>query len=687
VAVGAGAGYNLTTGSINDIILGDGVGTSGGLTTARDTIEIGTGLQVLPQTAYAQLDIGNLLFGTGLASTTFVSTGNIGIGTSSPSSRLTVWGIDTASTSAFAVVNSASTTEFNVLDNGNVGIGTTTPWSDIAAAGSLLDLTTNGVVRLTMHDTATTQEEKLSSDGTGFYIDSAGASTAANNNIVFRVSNTNSNYTTTEAMRITSAGNVGIGTTTPSARLSVTGSNTSASTGALAVTDSNNNPLFNVMDGGNLGIGTTTPNYLVHVVKNSPAATPFLVLENTSLNVAATADIDWRMGDHAVNNGFISDGYNGTTFYLAMGSGWPATETMRLVGGNLGIGTTTPYSRLSVWGPDTSAGTSAFVIANSASTTEFNVLDNGNATLAGTLTQNSDQRLKTNIQTLNASSSLAAIDALNPVTFNWINLSQGSTTQLGFIAQQVQQIFPNLVATTSPTALTPDGTLSLNYIGLISPIVAAIQALSAELNSIENTIAGFAQSFTTHILTADDITANNSLCVAAGANDPNPVCITKTQLATLLSQSAAAGLANPTPGSSTPSLANPTPDDATDIPPVIQINGDNPAIVQVGATYTDLGATITGPHQDLNLGITTYVNGTPMNPVQLDTTTAATDTIAYVATDQAGLTATTTRTVVVVAPDSAESPTGSTSTVLIEAAPSIVPSAAASTTEATSTAQ
>jgi Domain of unknown function (DUF5011) len=99
---------------------------------------------------------------------------------------------------------------------------------------------------------------------------------------------------------------------------------------------------------------------------------------------------------------------------------------------------------------------------------------------------------------------------------------------------------------------------------------------------------------------------------------------------------------------------------------VLQVNGDNPAIIQVGATYTDLGATITAPLADLNLGITTYVNGTPMNPVQIDTSTVATDTIAYAATDSAGLTSTSTR------------------TVLIEA-PSIVPSSDASTTEATST--
>jgi len=87
---------------------------------------------------------------------------------------------------------------------------------------------------------------------------------------------------------------------------------------------------------------------------------------------------------------------------------------------------------------------------------------------------------------------------------------------------------------------------------------------------------------------------------------------------------------------------------------------------------------ITGPTADLNLGITTYVNGSPMNPVQLDTTQAAADTIDYVATYQSGRTATSTRTVVVAAPDSAESPTG----VIIQAAdaPSIVPSADASST-------
>jgi hypothetical protein len=111
-----------------------------------------------------------------------------------------------------------------------------------------------------------------------------------------------------------------------------------------------------------------------------------------------------------------------------------------------------------------------------------------------------------------------------------------------------------------------------------------------------------------------------------------------------------------------------------DTPPAIQINGDNPAIVQVGASYTHLGATITGPKANLNLGITTYVNGSEMSPVQIDTSAAATDTIAYAVTDSSGNAATSIRTFVVeAAPDSAESPIGSTSTRTVIAQAAAVP--------------
>jgi hypothetical protein len=54
-------------------------------------------------------------------------------------------------------------------------------------------------------------------------------------------------------------------------------------------------------------------------------------------------------------------------------------EAARLTSaGNLGVGTSTPYSRLTLWGADTAAGTYPFLIANSASTAEFGVDDAGN---------------------------------------------------------------------------------------------------------------------------------------------------------------------------------------------------------------------------------------------------------------------------------------------------------------------
>jgi hypothetical protein len=293
--------------------------------------------------------------------------------------------------------------------------------------------------------------------------------------------------------------------------------------------------------------------------------------------------------------------------------------------GFVGIGTTSPYSRLTVWGTDSAASTTAFSVVNNASTTVFASFDNGNATYSGSLFQSSDQRLKTDVASLDASSSLALVAQLNPVSYTRIDQpDQGGT--LGFIAQQVQRLFPTLVSTTSPTALTPDGTLTLNYTGLIAPLVAAVQALQNEIASIENTIAGFAQTISTHQLCLTD---------ASGTS-----CYTRSQLNAALTAASASQPSAPAHDSTSDSTSSPQA-------PVIQINGQNPATIQVGATYNDLGATITAPQADLNLGIKTFVNGLFVSNIQLDTSAAATDTIDYVVTDQNGLSSTSTRTVIV----------------------------------------
>jgi hypothetical protein len=86
------------------------------------------------------------------------------------------------------------------------------------------------------------------------------------------------------------------------------------------------------------------------------------------------------------------------------------------------------------------------------------------------------------------------------------------------------------------------------------------------------------------------------------------------------------------------------PSTTANIPPAIEITGDNPAHIHVGDAYGDLGATITGPQADLNLGIKTFLNGQFVSNIVVDTSAAATNTIDYVATDHGGLAATPTTT-------------------------------------------
>lgn len=326
----------------------------------------------------------------------------------------------------------------------------------------------------------------------------------------------------------------------------------------------------------------------------------------------------------------------GTGIYSSSG-GSPTQSSAPTANGSIGIGTTTPYSRLTVWGSDTASSTLAFNVVNNASTTVFAVFD-GDAQLSGTLTQSSDARLKTNIQSLDASTSLAAINSLSPVAYDWLDPNKGGIRQYGFIAQQVEPVFPNLVSTTSATALTPDGTLGLNYIGLIAPVIRAIQALSTEIASLENSIAGFPESFTTKELTftrasGDELDAKK-LCLQK--SDGSNICVTGDQLAAVLSGANTSAPAN--------SAATPSP---ITTPPIVTINGNNPSYINVGDSYADLGAIITGPQADLNLGITTLVNGTEMSMIQIDTSKVATDTINYVVSDSAGLSSTSTRTVIV----------------------------------------
>jgi hypothetical protein len=139
---------------------------------------------------------------------------------------------------------------------------------------------------------------------------------------------------------------------------------------------------------------------------------------------------------------------------------------------------------------------------------------------------------------------------------------------------------------------------------LISILVKAVQELIVGLNSLEVTVAGFANNFTT-----------KQLCIA---DDAGTTCVSRSQLQALLGSQPAVQI----------SAATPPVISGTSTPPSINIQGSNPATINVGDTYTDLGAVV---HDDQGN----------------DLSYRATDTIDYVATDTWGNSATSTRTVII----------------------------------------
>lgn len=84
--------------------------------------------------------------------------------------------------------------------------------------------------------------------------------------------------------------------------------------------------------------------------------------------------------------------------------------------------------------------------------------------------------------------------------------------------------------------------------------------------------------------------------------------------------------------------------------PVITIGGNNPAHVEVGATYVDLGATVTDNIDD-NLDIYASVDGVDVGDISnisIDTSTSSEYLIEYCVTDNDGNTGTAIRLVLLV---------------------------------------
>ena len=161
---------------------------------------------------------GDVLFGT--------TSGNVGIGTTNPGVKLQI----TQAAGSSVAISTIATSNYNLVVQNTTdlagtycGIGFSNPYD------------TQGYIG-------------VSQTGTGY---------GAGGNMLFALRPSGGGTVMTEYMRLTSAGSLGIGTTSPTAKTHIVGSGSTSATTSLLVQNSSGNTALQVTDDKKIGVGNT----------------------------------------------------------------------------------------------------------------------------------------------------------------------------------------------------------------------------------------------------------------------------------------------------------------------------------------------------------------------------------------------------------------------------------------------
>lgn len=185
-------------------------------------------------------------------------------------------------------------------------------------------------------------------------------------------------------------------------------------------------------------------------------------------NSQANGTESFAFGDQLIVSGDYS-------FGIALDAGGYTVSNsgvLAIMGGNVGIGTTSPAYRLDVVGADDNVARfrNATLNTTCALTAE-----------TGIIVCTSDERLKTNIE--NMSGSLEKINQLRTVAYNWKADPDNPRKNYGFIAQEVENILPTLVSTDEA------GIKSMSMIGMIPFAIQAIQEQQQQIEALKNLLS------------------------------------------------------------------------------------------------------------------------------------------------------------------------------------------------------
>ncbi|RYE04604.1 MAG: hypothetical protein EOP51_35225 [Sphingobacteriales bacterium] len=194
-----------------------------------------------------------------------------------------------------------------------------------------------------------------------------------------------------------------------------------------------------------VGIGAPNPQKTLHVNPNGAGG---MMIGN---NITT--------GGYTVMNMGISQAAGGYSFIQSVKSAWPSSTYGDLVlnqsGGNVGIRTTAPLT--------------PFHLKQIDNTLDFNFSYNGTPKLFfeetdGEITIVSDMRMKKDIQPIE--SALPSIMKLEAKSYHYKDNAPGSRLSYGFLAQDVEKIFPDFVTTKGADQLKAVGYQKLNVMAI-----------------------------------------------------------------------------------------------------------------------------------------------------------------------------------------------------------------------------